>query len=355
MPNPKKKDRKKAEIIKKDFSLTLSATLTVFFSLLVSILFCILLVWIFDALHFELRPFNSLLLFTLLLLGISGVIVVIVFHLVFHRFTAANEQIKYVLNEIAKGNFDVQISSTKSKYINNTIDDINTVLNELKSVKIMRSDFISDFSHEFKTPIVNINGFAELLLSENLTDEERKEYARIIYDESNRLSKISQNVLLLNKLNAQSITPDKESYALDEQIRRCITQFMREIEKKELQIELNSPPITFYGDENLLKQVWINLLGNAIKFSPRGGHISVEGKTDNDYVSITVSDEGCGMDEETQKHIFDQFFQADKSHKTEGNGLGLSIVQRIVQLYNGEVSVRSAPDMGTSFTVKLPR
>lgn len=355
MSADKRKKKKKNTTIKKDLSLTVNATLTVFFSLTVSILFCIALVWVLDSLHVALRPFNSLLLFALLLLGISGIIVVVVFHLIFHRITGANEQIKYVLNEIAKGNFDIQISATKSRYINKTIDDINTVLNELKSVKIMRNDFISDFSHEFKTPIVNINGFAELLLNENLSEEERKEYAQIIYDESNRLGKISQNILLLNKLNAQSVTPDKVSYSLDEQIRRCITQFMREIEKKELQIELTAPPIDFYGDEDLLKQVWINLLGNAIKFSPRGGHIFVEAKKTDNAVVIDITDEGCGMNEETQEHIFDQFFQADKSHKTEGNGLGLSIVRRITELCNGTLNVRSAPDMGTTFTIQLPQ
>jgi signal transduction histidine kinase len=287
-------------------------------------------------------------------LGVSALIAFITFRISTARFVTTEKQLRALLDEIAKGNFDVQIPLTRSKYANKSIEDINKVLQELNSVKLMRTNFISDFSHEFKTPIVNINGFAELLLEEDLSKEERIEYAQIIYDESNRLANMSRNVLLLNKLNSQGIVCNKTTFSLDEQLRTCISQFTREITKKNLQAECNATEMYFNGDADLLRQVWINLLSNAIKFSHPNGNLTVTLRREGGNIVTEIADEGCGMDEETQKHIFDQFYQGDKSHSTDGNGLGLSIAKRIVEMCNGTISVRSARDVGTTFIVTLP-
>lgn len=293
-------------------------------------------------------------LYVLILTGIVALVSAWLSHLLSSIWAKSEKEIQRILQEIANGNFDVQITPTKSPKVNETIDDINMVLQELKSVKILRNDFISNFSHEFKTPLVNISGFAELLLSDDLTEKERKEYAKIIYDESNRLAVLSQNTLLMNKLSVQAIVQNKTEYALDEQLRRCVAQFMREIESKNLQIECDAEPVTYCGDENLLQRVWINLISNAVKFSDHNGKVTVSLTTKEKNVVIKVSDEGCGMSEETAKHAFDEFYQGDTSHKTEGNGLGLAIVQRIVQLCGGTISVDSALAKGSTFTVTLP-
>ena len=330
-----------------------TATIIVFFSLLVSVVISFFLVVILS--YFNLNPFGNLIIFSLLLLGVSAVIVLITFRIFSAKFTTSEKRIRNILDEIAKGNFDVRVPLTKSKYLNKSIMDINTVIEELNSVKIMRNDFISDFSHEFKTPIVSINGYAELLLEGNLTEKEQKEYAQIIYDESLRLSKLSKNILLLNNLNSSNFVQNKTEFSLDEQIRQCISLFTREITAKNLETECSEEPVLYQGDADLLQQVWINLLSNAIKFSPPNGSLTIILHSDEKSVTVSVCDEGCGMDEETKKHIFDQFYQGDKSRKTDGNGLGLSIVHRIVDLCHGSISVESFPDEGTTFTVTLPR
>lgn len=336
----------------KRFSNVTRTTMVVFICLFVSILLTLGLSYLISLTKWNITA--NLFLYVVLLLAVSAILTIVIFRLTAAKIMSSEEKIQQLLSEIAKGNFDVQVPLTQNEHLNKTISDINKVLQELKSVKIMRSDFISSFSHELKTPMVTINGFAELLLNDDVTEDERKEYARIIYDESNRLTKLSKNILLMTKLNAQAIVQSKTKYALDEQIRQCISQFMREISAKNLQVECDADSVLYTGDADLLQQVWINLFSNAIKFSPQGGEISIEVKQKGDFAIVRVLDEGCGMDEHTLNHIYDQFYQGDSSHITEGNGLGLSIVQRIVQLCEGEISVYSRPDEGSTFTVKLP-
>ncbi len=333
------------------FSFAARVTFIVFLCLVASVLITMGIASFLSSLH---QLTANLFVFILLLLGVSALITVIIFRLVVPSVATSEQKIKDILDQIAKGNFDVKIPLTRSKYVNQTIESVNTVLQELKSVKIMRNDFISSFSHELKTPMVTINGFAELLLADDVTEEERKEYAQIIYDESRRLTKLSKNILLLNKLNAQNIVQNKSEYALDEQLRQSLSQFMREIEAKNLQVDCNAAPVAIRADADLVAQIWINLISNAIKFSPEGGTVSVSLEKQNNNAVVRIADEGCGMDEETVKHIFDQFYQGDASRTTEGNGLGLSIVRRIVELCRGAVLVRSRPDEGSVFTVILP-
>lgn len=345
-------DRKSKNLFK-NFSLFTPILLVVFGCLILSTILTAVF-YFFLTVVLQLSVSHMFFIYFLILTGIVALTSALLSRIISSIWAKSQKEIDRILREIANGNFDVQVDLTKNKNINKTIEDINKVLQELKGVKILRNDFISNFSHEFKTPLVNINGFAELLLSDDLTEKERKEYAKIIYDESNRLATLSQNTLLMNKLSSQAIVQNRTTYALDEQLRQCIAQFMREINAKNLQVECDARPVSYCGDKELLQRVWINLLSNAIKFSDENGKLTVELDSDEKNATIKITDSGCGMSEETAKHAFDEFYQGDSSHKTEGNGLGLSIVQRIIQLCNGSIAVSSAPGKGSTFTVALP-
>ena len=233
-------------------------------------------------------------------------------------------------------------------------DSFNRMAEELESTEMLRSDFINNFSHEFKTPIVSIAGFAKLLRKGNLPEEQKEEYLRIIEMESLRLSQMATNVLNLTKVENQAILTDLSEYNLSEQIRACILIFAEKWEQKEIEYVVDFDEHDIYANKDLMKQVWINLLGNAVKFSPQGGLIEVKIAEHDEYVTVSVMNTGSEIDPEHQKKIFNKFYQADESHASEGNGIGLAIVKRIVELHEGTVSVSSGNNM-TTFTVTLPR
>lgn len=206
---------------------------------------------------------------------------------------------------------------------------------------------------EFKTPIVSISGFADLLLDEDVTPEEQREYLQIIRDESRRLAQLSGSVLLLNRIEAQTILADCTDFSLDEQLRQCILVTRQKWRDKPLQFEAELAPCTYHGSEALVKEIWLNLLDNAAKFSPENGTISVTLHCEQGRPVVAVTDRGCGMDAETCCHIFEQFYQGDTSHRTQGNGLGLAMAQKIAALHGGAVTVDSRPGSGSCFTVVL--
>ncbi len=221
---------------------------------------------------------------------------------------------------------------------------------ELKSIEILRNDFISDISHEFKTPLTSIEGYTKLL--ENCTDEERKAYIDIITEETKRLSILSTNILTLNSIENESSPIYTEEFALDEQIRKAILLLEHKWTEKEIQLDIELDKIKFKGNKNLMYQVWINLIDNAIKFSKIGGIIEIRlEKIDN--IIFSIRDEGEGISLEDNKKVFDKFYKADKSRNSEGTGLGLSIVKRIVNMHNGEISLDSELGKGTKVMVKL--
>ena len=230
----------------------------------------------------------------------------------------------------------------------------NHMAEELSGIEMFRTDFINNFSHEFKTPIVSIRGFAKQLEREDLTDAQRREYTAIIVRESERLANMSANVLLLTKLENQQIITDKEEFALDEQIRSCILLMEKQWCDKNLDLRLELDPIIYNGNEEMMRHVWVNLLSNAIKFSPEGGELAVSCMRIQNYIEVQVSDQGDGMDEITRMRLFEKFYQGDTAHATEGNGLGLPLVKRIVDLCGGKVAVCSAPGQGATFSVYLP-
>ena len=256
------------------------------------------------------------------------------------------------LQKVAEGDFSVRIEDSAVFANLNIAKNFNHMVSQLDSVETLRENFVSDFSHEFKTPIVSIAGFAKLLKDPTLTAEQRNEYLDVIIDESNRLVELSESVLLLNRLESQEIT--KENYQLDEQMRQCVLMFEQQCAAKgiELNVDLEDH-VVINSNYKLLSQVVVNLLSNAVKFTDSGGSITVGCKTKGLNVLITVADTGCGMDEETKGNIFNKFFQGDTSHTTPGNGLGLSIVKKIIELLDGQIFVQSKLGEGSTFTISL--
>jgi len=256
---------------------------------------------------------------------------------------------------VAQGDFTVRVEKTGGKgEMNELVGSFNEMARELGSNELFKKDFINSFSHEFKTPIVSIRGFARQLQRDDLTDAERKEYAGIIAAESERLANMSTNILLLNRLENEEIIANRSDCRLDESLRSTVLLMEKQWSEKNLELDLNLDEVHANLNEEIMSHVWINLIGNAIKFSNDGGKLGVSCAADGENVTVTISDTGIGMDEETQRHIFDRFYQGAPSHATEGNGLGLALVKRIIDLCGGKIDVKSAPNEGSAFTVTLP-
>ncbi|MCL1882888.1 MAG: HAMP domain-containing histidine kinase [Defluviitaleaceae bacterium] len=255
--------------------------------------------------------------------------------------------------DIAAGNFDIHLEAKGSRELARLSASFNLMAKELGSIETLRSDFISNISHEFKTPVASIRGFTQRLMKDNLTDEQRDEYLQIIVSESDRLTRLSGNVLLLSNLEFGSPNTEKAEYSLDEQLRKAVLLFEPQLQKKQLELELELESVKITANEELLHHVWLNLLGNAIKFSESGGtvKISLESKENNAIVKIT--DNGVGIEEDVKKRIFERFYQADSSRSSEGNGLGLSLVKKILDMENAKISLKSEAGKETEFTVML--
>ncbi len=259
------------------------------------------------------------------------------------------------MKRVSQGDFSIRLDEREGDgEIRELMASYNHMAEELSSIEMFRTDFINNFSHEFKTPIVSIRGFARQLERDDLTDEQRREYTRIIATESERLANMSANVLLLTKLENQQIVTDKTRYRLDEQIRGCILLLEKQWEEKELELKLDLDELEYEGNEEMMSHVWVNLLSNAVKFSPEGGVLEAGCMRVQDFIVVRIADHGSGMDAETQARIFEKFYQGDSAHATEGNGLGLSLVKRIVDLHGGKIAVTSAPGQGATFEVYLP-
>ena len=255
--------------------------------------------------------------------------------------------------EVAKGNFDIQIENNSKDEVGKLIDNFNKMIKELKSIEYLRKDFISSVSHEFKTPVASIQGFAKLLQNNDLTEEERQEYTQIIIEETSRMSKLSSNILNLSRLENQEMIGNKTVFSLDEQIRKSILLLEPEWSKKNIEFDIELDSVQFKGDEELLQQVWLNLLSNAIKFSYENGIITVRLYEIGSVVKVKISDTGVGMSEEVQERIFEKFYKEDSAHSFEGSGLGLSLVKRIVDLCGGKIYVKSSLGRGSTFTIEL--
>lgn len=292
------------------------------------------------------------LIFMALFIIVSAILGTVIAYLVARHVLSPMNDLKKAIHEVETGNFNVSVNSTKSpQALEELISSFNKMAAELGGIELFRSDFINSFSHEFKTPIVSIEGFARRLKKEDLPEEKRREYIDIIISESKRLTKLSTNILMLNKLENQQIITDRDSFRLDEQIRSCILLLEKQWSKKDISFDVEIEEINFFGNQEMLSQVWLNVIGNSIKFSPEGSVISVSGFKRDGRIKIGIKDNGEGMDEHTLEHIFERFYQGDSAHSAEGNGLGLPLVKRIIELCGGTIRVESEKGRGTLFTV----
>ena len=257
---------------------------------------------------------------------------------------------------VANGDFSVYVptlnTSDKLDYLDVMILDFNKMVEELGSIETLKTDFVSNVSHEMKTPIAIIKNYAELIKMDKITEEQRKEYAQSIIDASVRLSNLISNILKLNKLENQTITPEVEAYDVCRQLCECAILFEDAWEEKEIELEIEMEDVAMVrADESLLELVWNNLLSNAIKFTEPGGTVAIRQISKNNEIQVSVSDTGCGMSSESVKHIFDKFYQGDTSHSKEGNGLGLAMVKRVIELLDVEIHVSSEEGKGSTFTI----
>lgn len=296
--------------------------------------------------HKPMSPFFVFALFSVLL----GTIIAI---FVSRIPLAPLREIIDALDRLAQGDFDVRIHLKWPRELQRFSTSFNHMVEELGSIEMLRSDFINNFSHEFKTPIVSVRGFAKILKYEDLSEEEKNEYLDIIISEADRLTELATNVLNLSKIENQTIVTDKVSYNVSEQIRRVIALLESKWSEKNIEIAFDCEEIYLYGNEELLNQVWINMIDNAIKFSPCHKVIKIDIMKEAGEVIISVTDQGEGMKAETVAHIFDKFYQGDSSHATKGNGLGLALVKRIVDLHEGEIKVANTDKNGTTFEVRI--
>ena len=261
------------------------------------------------------------------------------------------------MNRLASGDYSVRLRFkgpvAKQPTILGLTESFNTMAEELGQIEMLRSDFINNFSHEFKTPIVSIAGFAKLLRRGNLPEEARNEYLAIIEEESMRLSQLATNVLNLTKVENQVILTDADNFNLSEQIRNCFLMLETKWGKKNIDPLLPEDEFTIYGNEEMLKQVWINLLDNAIKFSEQNKPVEVTIRQNEDKTEVSVSNYGESIPKKSIDRIFNKFYQADQSHATEGNGVGLAVVKKIVELHAGEIRVDHV-DGKVVFTIILP-
>lgn len=269
------------------------------------------------------------------------------------------EEFSEAAHKVASGDFSVYLAPhhTADKYTHLDVlfTDFNKMVEELGSIETLKTDFFSNVSHEIKTPLAVIQNNAELLRVVNLPEEKRMEYTETILHATKRLSNLITNMLKLNKLEKQTIKPVPQQYDLCAQLCECALQFEDVWEQKNIEFEAEIEEKTLIeADPGLLELVWTNLLSNAIKFTPSGGAVTLSQYSDESGITVSVADSGCGMDENTVKRIFDKFYQGDTSHSTEGNGLGLALVKRILQLSDGSVEVESEVGQGTKFTVRLP-
>lgn len=290
-----------------------------------------------------------------------GVILPMAIFLGFLNYLLTKLTHKYVttlalaIEKVANGNFNIQLNTENAGPFTDVYENFNKMCRELNSIQTLRNDFINNFSHEFKTPLTSIKGFAELLQKSNISEEEKKQFLKIIIDETSRLVKMANDSILFTKLNTQSIIYNKKPFSLDEQIRQCAILLSPQWTSKNINLNLNLEHVIFNGNKDLMKHVWINLIDNAIKYTPTGGRITINLNKSNNGIIFVISDTGEGIKKEIIQHIFEPYFQNKTENSINGLGLGLSVVKRIIELCNGEIQIDSSEELGTTFRIWLPK
>lgn len=342
------------------WSLTLFYSLIVFAYLIMSIGIFSVAMWILAAnnviyVHEERLPQNTTII---IVTGLISLVIGYAIAILTGRFSMSpfNKVVTHA-SRLADGDFNARIEFSpaiaKLSVFKELSDSFNKLAEELQSTEILRSDFINDFSHEFKTPLVSISGFAELLESDSITAEERAQYINVIKEESKRLESMAKNVLYLTKLENQNILANRNTFNLSEQLRSAILLLEPKWSTRDIELNIDFEEYEIYADEELLKQVWINLFDNAVKFTPNGGEITVTVKPVSNGIKAVFSNTGEDIPKEKLQKIFRKFYQTDESHSTNGNGIGLAIVKKVVELHKGSVTVKSEGGI-TEFSVFIP-
>lgn len=290
---------------------------------------------------------------SLAFLGIACLGTVIIL-LVVRGIVKPIKQLSAAAKQVAKGDFEVRVQTGSVDEVGRLTGDFNTMVKELKSIDALRRELVSNVSHEIRTPITSIKGFAELIRDGDLPVEQRVEFSNIIVSESMRLMDLSTNMLKLSELDSQVIREEPVRFPLDEQVRKTILLLEPFWTAKRIEFDLNLDEILYIGNKDLLFQVWLNLIQNAVKFSNDGGMVRVSLRKADGRIIFTVSDSGIGIAEEDKGRIFDRFYRGDKARMKDGNGLGLVIVKKIVDLAGGRIHFISEQNKGTEFTVELP-
>lgn len=279
------------------------------------------------------------------------------------RRWTVDRPVKRIINgaeKIMEGDFSVRIPPVRTlggdESFNEIVDCLNRLAQELSGVETLRTDFIANVSHEMKTPLAVIQNYSTLLQQPGLEEEKRIEYAKTVMDGSRRMADMMTNILKLNRLENQQIYPQVTEYDLSEQLCQCLLQYENVWERSGIGLDTDiEEGVTVRADEELLSLVWNNLFSNAFKFTPEGGTVSVRLSATEHHAIVTVADTGCGMSPEIGAHVFEKFYQGDTSHATQGNGLGLALVKRVVDIMQGEIGVESVKGRGTTFTVRIRR
>lgn len=336
----------------------LNLCLTFFIFLISSVTMILVGIIVFCLFYFQIidKPFFSStignIVFFLAILSI--VISTCISPLITHFPLRPIRKIINATNELAKGNFETRIHLEYPMELKHLSESFNSMASELENTTLLRNDFINNFSHEFKTPIVSIKGFAKLLKEDDISFEKKQEYLNIIIHEADRLATLSTKVLDLSKIEGQTELHHITTYNLAEQIRLSFLLLENKWSAKNIDFSIELEEINISANEEMLQQVFVNLLDNAIKFTPEGGFIDLSLTAKNAQILFHLKDTGIGMDEQTLSHIFHKFYQADTSHQQEGNGLGMTLVKQIIDLHHGTIQVDSQLGKGTEVTISLP-
>ncbi len=337
--------------------MTLFAFLIIVASCVVTVLVYFVLLLIFARTGLEELVTVNPFLVAVILLATCGLLATLLFAWLSRVYLRPMQQLIDATKEVKRGNFDVRVHHKEKQPVTEMkelVENFNQMVEELGGIEMFRNDFINNFSHEFKTPIVSIRGFAKEMQIEGVSEAQKLEYARIIEDESDRLARLSASVLELSKLENQRIVSNRAEFDLDEQIRQTILLLEGEWTEKNIEIIPELAECKVFFDEEMLALVWNNLISNAIKFTPDGGEITVRMRVTDRFVTVEVQDNGVGMTDEVRRHVFEKFFQGDPSHGKSGYGVGLAIVSRVVELCHGKVEVESSLGKGSLFRVTLP-
>ncbi|MDQ0360281.1 HAMP domain-containing sensor histidine kinase [Breznakia pachnodae] len=271
------------------------------------------------------------------------------------RFLSPIAQLNNAMEQITRGNFDIHIPEHRGpREVGEMTRNFNIMAQELNNTQMLRNDFVSNVSHEFKTPLSSIEGYVTLLQDPSLSEEEKQAYIEKTLESTKRLSSLVNNILQLSRLENQEIVPDQTMFSLDEQVRQIVLMSQNEWSDKKINLEIDLEEVQYYGNSNFLAMVWQNIFNNALKFISNDGTIEITLKKNEDYTVVSIADDGIGMSPQTKRRIFEKFYQADNSRAHEGNGLGLSLVKRIIDLHNGKIEVQSVEGVGTTFIISLP-